>query len=114
MLGKAAQARLGIMPRPSLDRIGRQVRITERKGQKQHHPFATQVTHMDRVSTQPQGCSRGRTLGSKQDPPNNSANILVLEEPLPAGLVTRMVAQAVANGRRHMAALARASQCDLI
>ena len=67
--GKAAQVRLATNWK-RLDRAGAGNGVSHWKAQKQQDSFATLVTHMDRVSTWPQGCSRGRILESKQDPPN--------------------------------------------
>ncbi len=79
MLGKAAQARLRIMPRPSLDRIDRQVRVTKQKGQKRQDSFATLATRMDRVFTGVNLYRMSPFPGSEQVATNVSANILLLE-----------------------------------
>jgi hypothetical protein len=85
-LSDAAMGLLEIYTYRSFGHTGRWAGVSHWKAQKQQDSFATLVTQMDRVSAGPQGCSRGRTLGSKQDPANIPANSLPLEECQPQHL----------------------------
>ena len=70
----------------SLRSTGERVRVSKRIGQKHHYLFATQVTHMDRVSTRGNLYRMRPFLGLERVAPNIPANILLLNERKPTGL----------------------------
>jgi hypothetical protein len=63
-----------------LDRTGAWVAESAWKDQKHQYPFATQVTHMDRVSTRGNLYRMSLYPGLEQVTTNISANILLFEE----------------------------------